>query len=119
MSKIVTAGVIAFCAGILCAAPFSVRLSPVGTVSLSPDSAVAVTGRPLTPLGGYGFGTYYGGYQPYGYGWTYQPYEYGAYKTGNRYGYGIYLPYRSYGHNVYRPYHLFGYEAYYRAVGCY
>jgi hypothetical protein len=114
MSKIVTAGVSAFCAGILCAAPVSLRISPVGSMSLSLDRAVAVIGRPLTPLGGYGYGTYYGGYPPYGYGWTYQPCEYGTYQTGNGYGYGMYAPYRSYGYNAYRPYRLYGYYPHYR-----
>jgi hypothetical protein len=52
MSRIVTAGVTALCAGILGAAPCSLRISPVGNVSLSLDSAVAVIGRPLMPLGG-------------------------------------------------------------------
>ena len=119
MSKIATAGVTALCAGILCAAPFSLHLSPMGTVSLSLDSAVAVIGCPPTALCGYGYGPYYGGYPPIGYGWTYQPWEYGTYQTGNGYGYGMYLPYRSYGHNAYRPYRLYGYRPYYRAVCCY
>jgi hypothetical protein len=119
MSRIITVGVTALCAGILGAAPFSLRISPVGNVSLSLDSAVAVIGRPLTPRCGYCYGTYYPGYPPYGYGWTYQPWEYGTYQTGNGYGYGMYLPYRSYGHNAYRPYHPYGYHPYYRAACCY
>ena len=77
-------------------------------MSLSPDSAVAVIGRPLTPVAWLGYGTYFPGYPPYGYGWTYQPCEYGTYQTGNGYGYGMYLPYRSYGYNAYRPYRLYG-----------
>jgi hypothetical protein len=116
MSRIITVGVTALCAGILGAAPFSLRVSPVGNVSLSLDSAVAVIGRPLMPLGGYGYRTYYDGYPPYGYGWTYQPCEYGTYQTGNGYGYGMYLPYRSYGHNAYRPYRLYGYYPHYRCA---
>jgi hypothetical protein len=140
MSKIVIAGMTALCAGILGAAPFSLRVSPMASLSVSLDSAGAVIGRPLTlvsiagvhrkadrrayygyaayyhPFRHYRYGTSYGGYRPYGYGTTYQPYEYGTYQTGNGYGYGMYLPYRFYGYNAYRPYRVYGdYPHYHRA----
>ena len=96
MLKIATAGVTALCAGILCATPYSLRVTPQESVSLSLDSASAVIGHPLTPMsvagvhrraerrayrhsGNYGYGTY----QPYAYG-------YGS-------GYGMYQPYSSSG----------------------
>jgi hypothetical protein len=131
MSKTVTAGLTALCAGILGVAPFSLHMSPLGSVSLSLDSAGALIGRPVSvadvhrradrrayyayaaylPFGHYDVystGTFCGGYYPYGYGTTFQPYEYGTYQTGNGYGYGMYLPYRFYGYNAYRPYRLYG-----------
>jgi hypothetical protein len=140
MSKIVTAGVIALCAGIVDATPLSLRISPMGSVSLSLNSAVAVMGGPQTPLSiarvhrttyrrahdgyrtcyrpfrhnAYGYDGYYFWYQPYGYGTTYQPYEYGTYQTGNGYGYGMYLPYRFYGYNAYRSYANYCYPYVYR-----
>ena len=90
MSKVVAVGATALCACILCATPLSLRVSPLGQVALSVDSASAVIGRPLTPgsvagvnrrvhrrayrrgyYGNYGYG--YGTYRPYGYG--YAPYR--------------------------------------------
>ncbi len=50
MSKIAAAGVTALCASILCTTPYSFRVTPEGSVSLSLDSAAAVIGRPLTPM---------------------------------------------------------------------
>ena len=50
MLKPVAAGLTAVCAGILCAAPFSVSVSPDAGVSLSLDTAAARIGRPLTPM---------------------------------------------------------------------
>jgi hypothetical protein len=35
---------------VLCAAPVSLQLSPVGTASISIDKAEARIGRPLTPM---------------------------------------------------------------------
>jgi hypothetical protein len=124
MSKIVTAGLTALCAGILGVAPFSLRIPPLGSVSLTLDSAearsVSIAGvhrradqrayphaaycRLCSPYYWYRNGIFYGVYYPYGYGTTFQPWEYGTYQTGNGYGYGMYLPYRFYGYNAYRPY---------------
>jgi hypothetical protein len=78
MLKPVAAGFTAFCAAILCAAPFSVRVSPEASVWLSLDTAAARIGRPLTPMSiagvhrramrraYYGYGAY--GLYGYGYG---------------------------------------------------
>jgi len=125
MSKVITVGATVLFAGILCATPLSVRLSPQGTVALFADGASAEIGRPLTAgsvagvhrraprrayrRGYYGnYGSGYGTYQPsYGYGQayrrgyaygTYQPsYGYGyAYQPSNRYGY-YQQPYSGYG----------------------
>jgi len=49
MSKVVTVGATALFACILCATPLSLRVSPLGNMALSVDSASAVIGRPLTP----------------------------------------------------------------------
>jgi hypothetical protein len=98
MSKIVAA---VLCGVVLCAAPFSLRFSPEGSVSLSVDRAAAIIGRPLTPLSIAGAHrrayrrAYRGAY--YGYGGYYHPYR--------RYGY--YRPYRLYGY--YRPHRRYGY----------
>jgi hypothetical protein len=119
MSKIITAGVTALCAGMLCAAPVSLRPSLVGSVSLSLDSAVAGIGHPPRPVRWLSYDSYLPGYPPIGYGWTYQPCEYGSYQIGNGYGYGMYLPYRSYGHNAYRSYRLYGYYPHYRCAYLY
>ena len=90
MSKIITVGVTALFAGILCATPLSVRLSPQGTVALFADGASAEIGRPLSAgsvagvhrrahrrayrrgyYGNYGYG--YGTSQPsYGSGYAYR-----------------------------------------------
>ncbi len=118
MLKIVAAGVTALCASILCTTPYSFRVTPEGSVSLSLDSAAAVIGRPLTPMSIAGvhrrayrrahYGAYYHPYRHYGYRYgTYQPYayRYGAY----RYGYGMW---NNPWYNAYRPYRLFGYYRY-------
>jgi len=104
MLKIAAAGVTALCAGILCATPYSLRITPQGSVSLSLDSASAVIGHPLTPMSVAGVhrradrrayrreyygGAYNGGNYRYE---TYQPYAYG-YGAG----YGMYQPYSSSG----------------------
>ena len=130
MSRIVTVGATALFAGILCATPLSLRLSPEGNVTLSVDSASAVIGRPLTPMSvagvnrrahrrayrhgyyGYGYGpnSYYGsqyyGSQYYGsnYG-TYRPWFGSGYGYANRYGYG-YQP--SYRYRYQQPYYGYG-----------
>ena len=108
MSKIITVGVTALFAGILCATPLSVRLSPQGTVALFADGASAEIGRPLSAgsvagvhrrahrrayrrgyYGNYGYG--YGTSQPsYGSGYAYRRGYYGNYGYGYQpsYGYG-------------------------------
>src|SRR6516162_3384466 len=50
MLKIAAAGATALCAGILCTTPYSLSVTPQGSVSLSLDSAVARIGHPLTPM---------------------------------------------------------------------
>ena len=99
MLKMAAAGITVLCVGILCATPYSLRVTPQGSVSLSLDSASAVIGHPLTPMRVAGVHRraerrayrhrYYGGEYSgnYGYG-TYQPYAY---------GYGMSQPYSSSG----------------------
>jgi len=96
MLNIAAAGVTALCAGILCATPYSLRVTPQESVSLSLDSASAVIGHPLTPMSGAGVHRRaerrdYRRSGNYGYG-TYQPYAYGY---GS--GFGMYQPYSSSG----------------------
>ena len=50
MLKIAAAGATALCAGILCTTPYSLSVTPPGSVSLSLDSAAARIGHPLTPM---------------------------------------------------------------------
>src|SRR3974390_1777866 len=50
MFKIAAAGATALCAGILCTTPYSVSVTPQGSVSLSLDRAAARLGHPLTPM---------------------------------------------------------------------
>jgi len=50
MLKMAAAGATALCAGILCTTPYSLSVTPQGSVSLSLDSAVARIGHPLTPM---------------------------------------------------------------------
>ena len=50
MLKIAAAGATALCAGILCTTPYSLSVTPQGSVSLSLDSAAARIGHPLTPM---------------------------------------------------------------------
>ena len=120
MLKPVAAVLTAFCAAILCAAPFSVRVSPEASVSLSLDTAAARIGRPLTPMSIAGvhrramrrayYG--YGAYGLYGYGsgtnWpsSYYASTYGTYWPSSYFGsaYGSYRPSSYYGtHTIYRP----------------
>ena len=91
MSKLITVGATALFAGILCATPLSVRLSPQGTVALFADGASAEIGRPLTAGSVAGVHrrahrrAYRRGYNDnYGYGYgTYQPsYGYGYARIG-------------------------------------
>jgi hypothetical protein len=116
MLKPVAAGLTAVCAGILCAAPFSVRVSPDAGVSLSLDTAAARIGRPLTPMSVagvhrrairrayYGYGAAAGLYG-YGYGtsWpsSYYGYSYGSNQPSTYYGssYGSYQPSSYYGYS--------------------
>src|SRR5262245_39564748 len=93
MPNYVTVGATALFAGILCAAPVSLRVLPEGSLSLSLNNATAEIGRPLTATSVAGVHrrharrAYRRGY--YGYGENYQPYSYGY---GTRYGYGTYQP---------------------------
>jgi len=50
MLKIAAAGATALCAGILCTTPYSLSVTPQGSVSLSLDRAAARIGHPLTPM---------------------------------------------------------------------
>ena len=50
MLKIAAAGATALCAGILCTTPYSLSVTPQGSVSLSLDRAAARLGHPLTPM---------------------------------------------------------------------
>ena len=50
MLKIAAAGATALCAGILCTTPYSLSVTPQGSVSLSLDRAAARVGHPLTPM---------------------------------------------------------------------
>src|SRR3974377_1495724 len=50
MFKIAAASATALCAGILCTTPYSLSVTPQGSVSLSLDRAAAVIGRSLTPM---------------------------------------------------------------------
>lgn len=134
MLKPVAAELTAFCAAILCAAPFSVRVSPEASVSLSLDTAAARIGRPLTPMSIAGvhrramrrayYG--YGAYGLYGYGsgtnWpsSYYASTYGTYWPSSYFGsaYGSYRPssYYASAYGSYRPSSYYGYQsrAYYR-----
>ena len=81
MPKYMTVGATALFAGILCAAPVSLRVLPDGNVSLSLNNATAEIGRPLTATSVAGVHrrqarrAYRRGY--YGYGENYQPNSYG------------------------------------------
>ena len=119
MSKMLTVGATALFAGILCATPLSVRLSPQGTVTLSADGASAEIGRPLTAGSVAGVHrrahrrAYRRGYYGYDYGMN-QPYHTGhtsmdthispstdTRQPGSRYDRNRYYqqPYQGYGYN--------------------
>jgi hypothetical protein len=117
MLKMAAAGATALCAGILCATPYSLHVTPQGSVSLSLDSASAVIRHPLTPMsvagvhrraerrayrrqfnggaysGNYGYGTYqpyafrYGMSQPYSSSGGYGIWENPWYQSPTFYGY--------------------------------
>ena len=118
MPKYVTVGATALFAGILCATPVSLRVSPEGNVSLSFNSATAEIGRPLTATSVAGVHrrharrAYRRGY--YEYGAYDQPYRYGS-GTYQQYGYGSYQPYRS-GNwfGSYQPWSGYAYQPGYR-----
>src|SRR5215472_17028642 len=122
MLKIAAAGATALCAGILCTTPYSLSVTPQGSVSLSMDSAAAVIGRPLTPMSVagvhrramrriYGVGANlgyhpvaraaaygvaaagYGGWGGYGYGYPAHGYGYGTGYSYPSYGYGYGIGY--------------------------
>ena len=130
MLKIAAAGATALCAGILCTTPYSLSVTPQGSVSLSLDSAVARIGHPLTPMSvagvhrramrrTYGVGANLG-YHPvaraalYGaaaagagyYGAGYGGYGYGYPSYG--YGYGTGYSYPSYGYGYGTGYNIPG-----------
>jgi hypothetical protein len=82
MSKVVTVGATALFASILCATPLSLRVSPLGNMALSVDSASAVIGRPLTPgsVAGVNRRVHRRAYRRGYYGYGYQPYYRGYYR---------------------------------------
>ena len=126
MLKIAAAGATALCAGILCTTPYSLSVTPQGSVSLSLDSAVARIGHPLTPMSvagvhrramrrTYGVGANLGyhpvaraalygaaatgaGYYGAGYGWGGYGYGTGYGYPAYGYGYGTGYSYPSYGY---------------------
>ena len=126
MLKIAAAGATALCAGILCTTPYSLSVTPQGSVSLSLDSAAARIGHPLTPMSvagvhrramrrTYGVGANLGyhpvaraalygaaatgaGYYGAGYGWGGYGYGTGYGYPAYGYGYGTGYSYPSYGY---------------------
>jgi len=114
MPNYMTVGATALFAGILCAAPVSLRVLPDGNVSLSLNNATAEIGRPLTATSVAGVHrrqarrAYRRGYD-----------QYGAYNNPYRYGYGTYQPANTgwfgnqtwgSGGYAYQPYNRFGYQ---------
>src|SRR3974377_1917216 len=124
MLKLAAAGATALCAGILCTTPYSLSVTPQGSVSLSLDSAAARIGHPLTPMSvagvhrramrrTYGVGANLG-YHPVA-----RAALYGAAATGAGYygaGYGGWGGY-GYGYSAYRYGYCTGYR--YPAASCY
>ena len=134
MLKIAAAGATALCAGILCTTPYSLSVTPQGSVSLSLDSAVARIGHPLTPMSvagvhrramrrTYGVGANLGyhpvaraavygaaaaGYYGAGYG-GWGGYGYGTGYSAYGYGYGTGYSYPSYGYGTGYSYPSYGY----------
>ena len=136
MLKIAAAGATALCAGILCTTPYSLSVTPQGSVSLSLDSAVARIGHPLTPMSvagvhrramrrTYGVGANLGyhpvaraavygaaaaGYYGAGYGgWGGYGYGTGYGYPAYGYGYGTGYSYPSYGYGTGYSYPSYGY----------
>jgi len=108
MLKIAAVSATALCAGILCTTPYSLSVTPQGSVSLSLNRAAALIGHPLTPMSvagvhrramrrtygvgaNLGYGAGYGGWGGYGYHPVARAALYGAAATGAGYygaGYG-------------------------------
>ena len=137
MLKMAAAGATALCAGILCTTPYSLSVTPQGSVSLSLDSAVARIGHPLTPMSvagvhrramrrTYGVGANLGyhpvaraalygaaatgaGYYGAGYGWGGYGYGTGYGYPAYGYGYGTGYSYPSYGYGTGYSYPSYGY----------
>ena len=108
MLKIAAAGATALCAGILCTTPYSLSVTPQGSVSLSMDRAAALIGHPLTPMSvagvhrramrrTYGVGANLG-YHPVARAAIYGATAAGAGYYGAGYGYGAGYSYPSYGY---------------------
>src|SRR6516164_8850429 len=126
MLKIAAAGATALCAGILCTTPYSLSVTPQGSVSLSLDSAVARIGHPLTPMSvagvhrramrrTYGVGANLG-YHPVARAAVYGAAAAGAGYYGARYGgwgmgsYGYGTGYSGYGTGYSYPANMYGYR---------
>ena len=114
MSKLIAVGAAAVFAGILCATPVSLRISPEGNVSLTQNSASAEIGRPLTATSVAGVNrrvnrranrrAYYGyGADPYRYGYG----TYGTYQPSGFFGGYANQPYNRYGGYAYQPYNRY------------
>ena len=123
MLKIAAAGATALCAGILCTTPYSLSVTPQGSVSLSLDSAAARIGHPLTPMSvagvhrramrrTYGVGANLG-YHPVARAAVYGAAGYGAGYYGAGYGgwggYGYGYPSYGYGYGTGYSYPSYGY----------
>ena len=124
MFKIAAAGATALCAGILCTTPYSLSVTPQGSVSLSLDSAAARIGHPLTPMSvagvhrramrrTYGVGANLG-YHPvaraavYGAAAAGAGYYGAGYGGWGGYGYGTGYSYASYGYSYGTGYNIPG-----------
>jgi len=124
MLKIAAAGATALCAGILCTTPYSLSVTPQGSVSLSLDRAAARIGHPLTPMSvagvhrramrrTYGVGANLG-YHPvaraalYGAAATGAGYYGAGYGGWGGYGYGTGYSYASYGYSYGTGYNIPG-----------
>jgi len=120
MLKIAAAGATALCAGILCTTPYSLSVTPQGSVSLSLDRAAARIGHPLTPMSvagvhrramrrTYGVGANLG-YHPVARAALYGAAAAGAGYYGAGYGgYGYGYPAYSYGYGTGYSYPSYGY----------
>ena len=132
MFKIAAAGATALCAGILCTTPYSLSVTPQGSVSLSLDRAAARVGHPLTPMSvagvhrramrrTYGVGANLG-YHPIARAAAYGAVAAGAgyYGAGGwggyGYGTGYSYPSYSYGYGTGYSYPSYGYGTGYRGA---